>query len=256
MNNRGNSRAASRRAGECLSQNGNRLLLIEALLISLLFVPMYVLLDAACSAVLLLVDPVGMLPYVIMACFSVLFFGTALFFVLPTLIGFLFLGESVRRGRNPVLADLFYFFWSRERYSIALSLSARFLWKLALIATAIRVTEVLGATYLPDQFFSLLLCALLIAAELIAGVLWCLSEFPLLYLCLCVGEDEPQGESRLCQAPAVSALRFFGAFFSQILLGILTCGVLLIGDTLPRMAVAYFEYCDRLFYTAATPDLD
>lgn len=240
-------RASAKRSGERLAQNGNRLLLIEALLVCLLFVPLYMLLSTALSAILILIDPTTSLPYPIMAIFGVLFFAIALFLVLPTLLGFCAIAERVAHDRKTVLADLFCFFASRDRYFAALSLSARFLWKLTLCITAVRLTVMTAVLFLPDTVWSTLLCALLIAAEILAGIVWELSGFPLLYLLLCREEEEWAEGAILFCAPALCALRFFGGFLPQLLLGLLTCGVLLVADTLPRMAVAYFAYCDSFF---------
>ena len=241
------AQAAQKRAGERLAQNGHRLLLIEALSVCLLFVPMYILLSAASAAGLSLIDPTSPAVYPILAVFGVLFFAIMLFLVLPTLLGFCAVAERVAHDRSPILADLFCFFTSRERYFAALSLSARFLWKLTLCVTGVRLTAMLAVLLLPDTLWSVLLCALLIAAEILAGIAWELSEFPLLYLLLCRSEEEWEEGAVLFRAPALCALRFLGSFLAQILLGLLTCGVLLVADTIPRMAVTYFTYCDSLF---------
>ncbi len=247
----GSARASRQRAGELLSQNGYRLLLIEALAVCLLFVSMYVLLDYAHKALLLLFETWNWAATLTVTLFSLSLLTVTLFLVFPTLTGLCRMAERIHHDEKPVLADLFYFFATRERYALSLAISVRVLWRLTLVLTAARVTAVLCTSFLMPEFWCLLLCAVLVSLELLGGIVWVLGEFPLLYLCLRYGDDiEGEGERAsqiLYQSPAQYAMRFLIGFLPQILLGLLTCGILLIADTIPRMLIAYFDYCETLF---------
>ena len=245
---RGSFRAANQRAGELLSQNGNRLLLIEALAVTLLFVAVYLLLNYACMAALTLFEHWNFAAHLTVTLFYLTLFAVTLFLVLPTVVGFCYLAERMQAGETPVLIDLFRFFESGERYVLALTVSGRLLWRLTAIVTVTEVTQALCVAFLPIGFPSVLLCAFLMSAEILLGIILLLCEFPMLHLCLRYGDDNEEMEERamllLEHCSVRHAARFFLGFLPQILLGLLTCGVLLIADTLPRMSIAYFEYCE------------
>lgn len=239
--------AIRRRAGELLSQNGNRLLLIKALMISLVFVSMYGMLFSAVSAVCLLY-PTN-LPFTLVAVSigCLLAVLLSVFFTCPLLLGNFWIACRVATRECAVLADLFWAFSSGRAYARALRLSWSTFWRGALIYLFIGGTVYVFSTFLPPFLPFQILCGVLVAAEAFWGLLLYSHAFFTLYVGMrapdlpwwevkrCVQQNYPTGFGR--------GLRFFFCYLPQMLLGALTFGLLLLADGFPKMLVAYFLDC-------------
>jgi len=233
-----------REAGERLSQNGNRLLLIEAWIIALILVPLYTLLLDACS-----LFPVPIFGMDGMTVFVILALVITWLLTLPYLLGILKLGCLIERGEDAVLSDVFFFFSSQRAYGKALLLSFGILWKLWLIFDLAAGIWYLALTFAPGNLVAAIFAVLLIICEVLLGLLLCLLRFP--YLCVAIREDRPWRESRkigraMARACPASGMVFFLGYVPWIILGILSVGVLLLIDVLPRMCVSYFRYCNKI----------
>lgn len=240
--------SAYREAGQILGSNGNRLLLIEAILISLLTVLLYVFL---CDTYVILLGywMYGTdlwLSVVLSVLLGVLISLLTLFFTIPLLIGLFGLAGDVEQGRACVLADLFSPFSSAKTYRRALALSWGAFWRLGLTVLAVSLTCHVGVLFFEGSLLAGLICGVAVAVEILVGLWLCGKCFS--SLSVAHSSDVPIKDAREYAKGIWRMCRTGGAIFvlnllPRILLGLLTLGVLLLWDTLPRMLVAYFRYC-------------
>lgn len=228
-----------------LGRNGNRLLLIEALAVLLLFFAMYELLHTSFSALLYFLpfDSWGtVLAYL---AFYAILFALTQFVTLPTVLGIFQMARQMYDGEETTLADLFFFFSSPKSYGKAIRLSVRFCLLLFLLVILSESLYLAFSAFLPPALPYALLCGVLIAVLTIGWVLLVFTRFPLLFFVLS-GEDAADcsgGECRERSECLFCGVRFLLRFLPSILLGVLTLGVLLFIDTLPKMLVAYTCEC-------------
>lgn len=240
---RGTERSViSKEAKAILGRSGNRLLLIEALAVLLLFFAMYELLHTSFSELLYFLNLDAWGTALAQFVFYALLFSLTQFFTLPTVLGIFYMARQMYDGEETTLADLFFFFSSRRRYGKALRLSVRFCILLFLLVI-LSESMYLGFSFLlPPTLPYALLCGFLIAVLTIGWVLLVFVRFPRLFLALSdesVSADPAEerygerGEGLFC------GMRFLLRFLPALLLGILTFGVLLLIDTFPKMLVTY-----------------
>ena len=233
-------------AGEILSANGNRLLLIEAILILLLNVSLYVLLDATMYAVfndLLAISAISILVFT--AVYGILASVLALFITLPSIVGLLYFAGKIAYGASPMLAELFEPFSSSKSYARAMHLAWGAFWRIGLLVAAASLTRVLF-----DANFTLsVLGGLVIVIEVVIWLLLTARRFPdvaILLFSTLSAKDARRYSNLLSKHVGFCGVRFFFGFFWWILLGLLTFGVSMLWDTLPRMLIAYFCYLKKL----------
>ena len=239
---------AYREAGQILGIRGNRLLLIEAILISLLTVLLYVFL---CDTYMVMLGywMYGtdlFLSVALSALLEALISLLTLFFTLPLLIGLFGLAGDMERGGASVLADLFAPFSTAQSYRRALSLSWGAFWRFGLIVLAVRLTCSFGVVFFEGSLLAGLICGVLVAVEIIVGL--CLTGRCFSSMATAHASGLPIKAARAHAKATWRMCRTGGAIFvlnllPRILLGLLTLGVLLLWETLPRMLVAYFRYC-------------
>ncbi len=229
-------------AGEILSRDGNRLALIEALSVCLLFVALYTTLNYCFAALSLLCDPI-----LIGALFGVVVYLTVRLLVAPTVLGLFYMAMQMSGGEEAVLADLFHYLGTGKRYRHALRASRPIVYLLTVVIVGIELTYTAFAMLLPPTLAHLLLCALVIAVEIVGCFLLAVRTYPRFAVAVrnetFLAQDVKREARRTCPAPVRRGCRFFGGFLAWGLLGLLTVGVLLIADTLPRMLVAYCLDC-------------
>lgn len=240
--------SAYREAGQILGSNGNRLLLIEAILISLLTVLLYVFL---CDTYMILLGywiyGVNLwLSVALSVLLGVLISLLTLFFTFPLLIGLFGLAGDMEQGRTCVLADLFAPFSSVQTYRRALALSWGAFWRLGLIVLAVILTCNVGVLFFEGSLLAGLICGVAVAVEIFVGLWLCGKCFS--SLSVAHTSEMPIKAAREYAKRSWRMCRTGGAVFvlnllPRILLGLLTLGVLLLWETLPRMLVAYFRYC-------------
>ncbi|MBR3895045.1 MAG: hypothetical protein IKJ35_07855 [Clostridia bacterium] len=239
---------AKEEASEILAQNGNRLLLIEAILLVMMNLPLYVMLDTATSLIIAWIDfSVGstVLPYVTLTLHFVLVSLLALFLTLPSIIGLLDFARLIARGEAPVLADLFAPFTSPKAYFHALALGASAFWRIALIVLGTAAMKLLFQPAV-DFGFPVYLRDLLLFFGVIGALLLWARRFPVLAVALTERISPQRAKERLREMPeqidSSAGYGFFMGFLPKILLGLVTFGVLLLWDVLPQMLLAYFRY--------------
>ncbi len=224
-----------RKSGELLSQNGNRLLLTEALLFSLSTVPAYLFFSYAFSVLWEVSAPAGIALIAMVASYVLLMIAFTVFVTGPLLFGLFYMAYRMVKGDRVVLGDLFYAFSASHNYRQALQVAAALVLRVCLCAAVVICTYLFFLLVFPNQLIMMLLCGILITAEVIGGALFCYSMHPLTF---CILEGCPFRESAVQRAER--GFRFAAGFVLWILLGLLTVGVLLLWDTLPRMLIAYF----------------
>ncbi len=228
-----------REAGEILSEGGNRLLLIEGIGICLLLVPMILFFGYAISALteLLVLSPAA--AAAVVALYVLLFIALCIFVAGPLLFGLFYIAYRMVKREEVLLGDLFYAFESTQNYKYALRASAALVLRLCIAIIAVAVTYLAFLLVFPYDLGMMILCGVLITGEIIGGILACCSVYPLT-CCILEGRHMEGTAGRRMER----GLRFFGCFVPWILLGLLTVGVLLLWDTLPRMLVAYCCDCE------------
>lgn len=241
---------AYREAGSILAERGNRLMLIEAIIVLLTEVSLYIMLHNVFFTALEAWifgenQPVSVALHVL---YGVLVSALVLFVTLPSLVGLFFLAGNMERGREVVLADLFSPFSSAKQYGRALRLSWGIFLRLGLTAAAVALTCGAALYWFAGNVLAGIVCGFLVLGEICLGLFWCARTFPL--MAVAVYDETPIGQAReiarsmtrMCRGGTV----FFFGWIPWILLGILTVGILLLWDTLPRMTVAYFRYCRQM----------
>jgi hypothetical protein len=238
-------RDAQQTADALLSQHGNRLLLIEALILTVLMCSMYVMIDGL-FYVLAQMLPQEIAPEILTGAKVLVQLLLSLLVILPLLVGLLRMAFLMEQGQETVLADLFHSFSSAKAYGRALGLSFGFVWRACLVSLAVCATYLL-ADYLPLPLIAIVGAALLIVAEAFVGLLL-LSR---LFYTLAFSMQEPTLRLSQCRKRSrqltkrfrLSGWGFFLHYLPQILLGLLTVGILLLAHTIPRMLLSYFCFC-------------
>lgn len=239
-----------REASECLSDSGARLLLAEAVLVALTPFILFFLLPSVLNYVILPAFPeTSVMPHIFSYAVAAFLWLYLLFFAIPMLLGPVWMASLLERGESAVLADVFWAFSSRRAYRRALRLSYGFFWRFGisfvilrglfvLLSLVLRATETRFYLWLPLGVLLLLGVGFLLFTI-------SLSAFPNAWR-----EMTPEGAARDADGARLhrrvrAGLHFFFGYMPSILLSILSVGVLLPADTLPKMLLAYFRYCRR-----------
>ncbi len=229
------------RAAEILSRDGNRLTLIWALVVCLLFVALYTMLGYCMAALSLLCDPAILVVFYVIAVYLV-----ARLIVVPTLLGLFYIASRMTRGEETVVADLFHFLGTRSLYRYALRVTRPTVYLLVAVILCVVLTVAVFTAFVPFALLWLFVCALTVAVEIVGFALLLCRFYPMAAV---AGRGEfakaefKQELRHVCPHPARRGLRFFVSFLGWLLLGLLTVGLLWIADTLPRMLVAYSLDC-------------
>ena len=228
------------RAGEILARDGNRLTLIWALAVCLLFAVLYTAFGYCMAALSLLCNPVLLVVLYVLA----VYLATRLF-VAPTVLGLFYIAVRMTRGEEAVVAELFHFLGTRKLYRGALRATRPTVYLLTVAILCIVLTPAAVALFITEPLRSLV-CLLLIVAEIV-GFSFLLFRFYPMAAAACNGEFAPkelkQEMRRICSKPTRRGACFFFGFLWWLLLGLLTVGLLWLADTLPRMLVAYSLDC-------------
>lgn len=236
-----------RESGAILSQNGNRLTLMLALIFCLFSLGLYFVIGYAFSACLwLLEENESALVCLSLGAQAVLYLFVRLLAV-PLLSGLVRIADCMRRGESVSLTALFYGFSTYTRYRRTLRLTRCLMWLgygTALLAAG---TYGLFASLPTVTLTTALLCALVIALEIVGAVVLSFRAYPVLYWGVCresLSMREVKREAhRRIPSPTAAGARFLLGWIHWIALGILTLGVLLLADVLPRMLVSYCCDC-------------
>ena len=227
-------------SGAALATNGNRLTLILACMIATSPLMLYT------SALSLL--RLGVLPLLPNAQPMGFFMGAVIvlllsqFITLPLWAGLLRVASQMEQGQDADLTQLFYAFCNGSNYKAAQGIAFSILWRLSLLA----LLEGLAVIFIQRLF-----------AETVGVILWgvplYLAVFAVWFLIAIRGFFIPylawkDSETSLRVSPYSASVgrHYWLGFFPWIVLSLLTFGVLLLADTLPRMLIAYFRLCNKL----------
>ena len=227
-------------AGEVLWRNANRLTLILAIMVAVSPLMFYLSVWSVFHFAVLPLFPQAelfgcVLMILVMLCLSQ-------FLTLPLLTGLLHMASEMESGREVILSDVFYAFSEKRNYKVALRLSYAVLWRMVLLIAAE------GCIYW--LFFALsggTLAVMLMGIPIYVGVfiLWfrlAARSFLLPYFAMTLPEAAPRMRP---YARSVGSYYWIG-FFPWIVLSLLTFGILMLADTLPKMLIAYFRLCRKL----------
>ena len=237
-----------RESGEILADRGNRLLLIEAWMVMALSVPLWMAVRNACDALWVSVAAPVDLPEEL---YPVLLWGVGcallLTAIFPLLWGVLGLAGKIERGESPVLSDVFVPFADRVSYGKAVWLSFGLLWRALGTLGVTSLTYEGLLRYAGGSLFWGTVGGVLIVLELTLGVALLIGWFPTAAVALWerdLSRSEIRARtSRMRRAHPFAGFYFIFGFLPWICLGILTVGIFLLADVLPRMSVGYFRYC-------------
>ena len=239
-----NFSALQEQSVEILSQNANRLKLMGAWMLGLLFVPLYMLLWQAFA---LLPNPLFGMDNMLL--FTVLAAILTLFAVLPYLYGILYMSRLMVSGEETVLADVFLPFSSPRAYGKAVRVSFGVFWKLWLIFDIAAGICYLTAMLAPSNWFAALVAGMLAVCEVLLGLVLCLFDYAHVWAEFQEGStvrEAAKASRKFFRSCPAGGLWFFFAYIPRVALGFVTLGVLLLADVLPRMCVSYFRYCDMI----------
>lgn len=200
-----------KRAGDTLARRETRLTLIEALVVMMLQIMLYMVLTETAMTVEASLGPVGSVRYerfsdtVILAWLAAVILIAA-FLTLPLWIGFLRMAARAADGEEIVLAMLFEPFSSFRSYRLSMRLGRMLLWS----CLCSRRFHVVAVVLRKDMSLR-----------------------------------EAKRMTKKWRGFACSN-RFELHFFLWFILGLLTFGILLVWDTLPRMALIYFGYAEEM----------
>ena len=228
-----------RESGEALSQNSNRLTLMLAIMVALSPLPICRALLAVRSALLTYLPEREPL---IWGGVALMMLCLTLFFALPLAVGLLRMAGEMEQGSAAPLQDVFWAFADRQTYRVSLRISFSALWRILLLAGA----EI--ALYRLVLFFSKGAVAILmlgIPLYLGAFIVWYLFAMRG-FLHAFVALRTPSAPARMQPYARSVAVHYAMGFFPWIVLSLLTLGVLLLADVLPRMLIAYFRLCKEL----------
>ena len=236
-----------RSARDVLAVQENRLILIEAQVLLLLFVALYITLSQTFWALQSMLAAIsGMdLTIPLFAVYLVALTLLAVLLLLPAVIGFLRLAGRMERGERVVLSELFGVFSDKGLYQWAKRISRRWFWRIALTVTVIEVTVSLSSSLFAGSLLAALICSGIVILELIGGLWLILKDFSMLAGCL-FPEDFGRARTSAHRRSVRSALHFIVGFLPWLLLGVLSFGILLLWEVLPCMAISYFGYCREL----------
>ena len=251
--------SAKARAGELLSVWENRITLILGLLILMLQIPLYLALQTACELICLDCLPADAIwgSALAVALYGVMLVLGMMFVTMPAVIGFLTVAARIADGGSVELADLFGIYASKERYSEAVCLSATHFYPILVAVLCAALTRFLLLSLAGTQAWAAWASALAVALELAVGFVVWSAQFPMTAhtdLFSPHGEEMPTPWRR--RDSVRWGLRFVASFVPSILLGILTLGIFLLWDTLPKMAVAYFCYVGQIDLHDAADDYE
>ena len=251
-------RAARVAAGDVLSRKSNRLKLIEGIVLCFMPVLLTVLLAQVFGSVLAFVaadDVARPIAAIVFNCVSALL---QLFFTLPLVVGLLGMAARMVEGEYVSLVDLFEPFSSGKSYRKTLAIAFRWFWTFGLLTVAVRLTiglfRVLGRVHILIAIPVAFLCV----AEVILWIVFVwLRRF--VTISFFFSGRMPLRKARRAARNMAGQSQKGGVvwllcFLPWIILGLLTVGILLLADVLPRMCVSYYLYCDQLTKNANLPE--
>lgn len=234
-----------RRASEILASSGARLILIEAIVILIIAAASHMVIIEATELMTGMAASAGRdeLRAIMYPASALLLSLLCIFVDLPLIIGFLRIADELVQTGETRLSTLFSSFGSARLYRRSLRLAWGFFAWAVVLGALVTVTCAVGIELFSKNLLAGLLCGIAVVGEIALLLIPMMRAFPTLALA-----SDPTRPMRAVKADLrqmrtrmpISGWRFFLSWLPQILLGLLTFGILLIWDTLPRMAISYF----------------
>ncbi len=230
---------------ETLSRDGNRMTLVQAILVCLLFVPLCVSVFNAYSVMMMLFPLAGAWQAVgIFALLSV-YELLALFLILPTLMGLYAMAAGICEGRAVTVAELFCCFTTKRRYRRALAFGGRAVVRFCIVSALCIIADASLSLLFPGSSAILWVRIAVIILLCVGGILWHFASYTALFFTvehtdLPVSVTCEMPHTHMAGKPLPRGLRFFGYAALRLLLGLLTLGILWIWDTVPRLLITYY----------------
>lgn len=227
-----------REAGNILERDANRLKLIQAIMISVTPLLLYLLFDSAFRLAILprldyFSDPV---PYVaVKVAYRLFLYLFALFVAFPLLTGPLQMAQRMVLEEDVYLPEVFGAFSSAHAYRRAIRISLPVLVRIGLLVE-VEALVYRGFESLAHGNPFVMLIA--VPAYLGVALLWmllCMRGFWQTY----VNMTGDRGAVRMRPYAFWAGWSYWIGFFPWLVLSLLTVGICLLADVLPRMLVAY-----------------
>lgn len=246
---RADAHEAYRRAGDILALDGQRLRLIEASVVCIVMVSAYVILYRAVFLMGSVMPASKAQDLITFGIYAVLSCVLTLFVTLPLTLGLWRLAGKAAFKSHLAPIGLFYYFSSAILYRRALRLSFGAFWRMLCVVLAVAATCGTTVHFFAGELLAGLLCGVAVLLEVVLWSLLCLRRFAV--FAIAFNEDVPLKAVRrradlMQRADRFCGVRFVLTFLPRVLLGLLTFGLYLLWDVLPRMGVAYFIYCNQI----------
>ena len=228
-----------RESGEVLSRGSNRLTMILAIMVAVTPLPLYQAMNAVRSILVSRLPEWGMLFY---GGFALLMMFFTLFFTFPLLFGLLRMASEMEQGREASLQDVLGSFSDGHSYLDAVRISAPLFGRLLILCVAEVVATRLVLSLVASRGVVLLLGALTVIGVFVLWFRFAARDFLRAYLTL----KSPSCPERMQPYARSLAVHYGWGFLPWIVLSLLTFGILLLADVLPRMLIAYFRLCNKL----------
>lgn len=234
-----------------LAQRGNRLLLIEAILLTMLNVPLHIVLyntTAFITAFVGFTTDSAVWSGGMLAIYAVLAVAVACLITLPSVIGLFDFARRLACGESLTLSELFAPFFSSQRYGRALKIAWRVFWRAGLTVLIICLTVWLLPLIFGERFPAALVVLIAVIQGIVGALLWA-RRFGGMAFDMLAEHSRTVGRMPSRDLPRHAfraAFGFFFGFLPWMLLGLVTFGVLLLWDVLPRMLIAYFRYLGQI----------
>ena len=228
-----------RESGEVLSRGSNRLTMILAIMVAVTPLPVYQAMNAVRSILVSRLPEWGRLFY---GGFVLLIMFFTLFFTLPLLFGLLRMASEMEQGREASLQDVFGSFSDGRSYLGSLRVSFSLGWRILILCVAEVVATRFALSLPATRGVLLLLGALMVIGVFVLWYLFAARDFLRAYLTL----RESDVPERMQPYARSLAVRYGLGAYPRVVLSLLTFGILLLADVLPRMLIAYFRLCNKL----------
>ena len=239
-------------AGQLLACRGNRLTMILAVLVVAFVIVPYILLDTLYVFFMELL-PIWdtwneFLVYVLLNSGLLILLGLFTWLlVLPLAYGLLYMGATVAREEEIVLADVFHSFSSARTYRRALALAFSVLWRVGIAVGVVLITYNSFVWVSGGNALVLLIGAPIILIEIVTTLILIADRFYIAYFVYAkqaarrIARKQSRRLTRMCRRGAYS---YVIDYLLWLLLAFATAGITLIIDTLPRMLISYFLFAE------------
>jgi hypothetical protein len=178
-----------------------------------------------------------------------------LLFFMPLGYSLLYLAAGITSGRESALIDVLYAFGGRREYHRAFRLGFGVMWKIAILLAVVKGTQYAFAELAywmrwQESFGMTALFILTLTLELFLFFCLCERRFFVPFFMVYRGlshKDAVAMSKKMTGCCHLSAVRYTLDYLPWILLSFFTVGVLFFADTLPRMLVSYFDFCQSTY---------